>query len=252
MTDLTPGTVIGSYRIEAMLGEGGMARVFRAFNTSLNRYEALKAIKPEMVYHEDFVARFLREAQTAASLQHPNIATIYAVSPPNAALPYFAMECINGGELTGLLTQRGGRLDESEAIAWLSQIASALDYAHSKGVIHRDVKPANILLTTDGHAKVTDFGIAHAREAEGNLRLTQAGMIIGTPEYMSPEQAGSGALVGAASDQYSLAVIAYELLTGRSPFLASPETGGSTMQVLVAHLHQPRCHARPILRLPGA
>ena len=234
---MEPGTQIGPYRVEALIGQGGMATVHRVWHTGLHRHEALKLLARHMTYDRVFVERFLAEARTAAGLHHPNIVALHNVSTPDVEIPYFTMELIDGGDLANLL-QRRGRLTLSETVTLLSQVAKALDYAHSRGVVHRDVKPANILLHKDSTgltAKIVDFGIARAQES-GATRLTKAGMIVGTPEYISPEQGGSGALVDERTDQYSLAVIAYEMLCGRPPFVAG--TGGSSMTVLLSHIRE--------------
>ena len=232
-----PGDSLASYHIQNLLGIGGMAEVYQVRNENLNRDEALKLLSDRLTADRDFVARFLREAQTAAQLHHPNIATIYSVSPTETTQPYFTMELIEGVDLVELLRSRGGRLPEAEVVALLTQVASGLDYAHSRNVIHRDIKPANVLINKDSIAKIVDFGIARAGDVVGGARLTQMGMIVGTPEYMSPEQARGDATISAATDQYSLAIVAYELLTGRVPFVSSDS--GSTMQVLMSHAQAP-------------
>ena len=235
--NLTPGTIIGGYRIDGLIGQGGMAQVYKAWNTGLHRHEALKLLPPQMTFDHSFVERFLHEARTAASLRHPHIATIHTVSPTTEAQPYFTMEMVQGEDLADLL-HNSGSLPLQEALPVLRQIAAALDYAHSHGIIHRDVKPANILLEDDGrggwNVKVVDFGIARAQEAGDGARLTKTGMIVGTPEYMSPEQGGSGAKVDHRSDQYSLGVIAYEMLCGRPPFAVGAE--GTAMTVIMSHI----------------
>ena len=198
-----------------------------------------------------FIARFLHEARIGASLRHSHIATIYSVSEVDAPEPYFAMELVEGGDLAELIQVRG-RLSLGEALPILEAIASALDYAHAQGVIHRDIKPANVLLEARPHGwspwspKVVDFGIAHAARAQDTIPasggglgvehtwLSQDGGIAGTPEYMSPEQAGSGERVGPGSDIYSLGVVAYEMLCGRPPFAAEQDT--SPISVLAQHL----------------
>ena len=228
------GETIGSYRILSHLGSGGMAEVYRVWNESLQREEALKLLAPQYCADRDFVARFLREAQLVAQLHHPNIAIIYSVSPPETTQPYFTMELLDGIDLSALLRRRGGRFFEPDAVHVLSQIASGLDYAHSRGVIHRDVKPSNVLVTREGASKLVDFGIARAPHTSDSAHLTQTGVIIGTPEYMSPEQARGDGQLGSAADQYSLGIIAYELLTGKVPFPISDTS--STMQVLMSHL----------------
>ena len=248
--NLTPGTIIGGYRIDGLIGQGGMAQVYKAWNTGLHRHEALKLLPPQMTFDHSFVERFLHEARTAASLRHPHIATIHTVSQPNETQPYFTMEMVQGEDLADLL-HNSCSLPLQEALPLLRQIAAALDYAHRQGIIHRDVKPANILLENDSqgawNVKVVDFGIARAQEAGDGARLTKTGMIVGTPEYMSPEQGGSGAKVDHRSDQYSLGVIAYEMLCGRPPFAVGAE--GTAMTVIMSHIRDvPRA---PVDLVPG-
>ena len=243
------GTTYGSHRVDAKLGEGGMADVYKVWNTGLHRYEALKAPKPHFAHDPTFVSRFLTEARTAASLQHPHIATIHTVSDAEAHQPFFTMELVDGGDLADLLRQRK-RLQLPEAIDLLRQISPALDHAHARGIIHRDVKPANVLLQNDGHGswsvKVVDFGIARAQEA-GGARLTKTGMIVGTPEYMSPEQGGSGAKVDHRTDIYSLGIMTYEMLCGQPPFSAGQD--GSAITVIMSHIRE--LPLPPLQRIPG-
>ncbi|HEY0076350.1 MAG TPA: serine/threonine-protein kinase, partial [Abditibacteriaceae bacterium] len=234
------GERIGPYEIREQLGEGGMAQVFKAWHTGLHRFEALKIPTPRGGHLRDdraFINRFVNEARTVAGLRHAHIATIYGVSDPEASQAYFAMEWVEGEDLSKLLSARG-RLSVDETLAILEPVAQALDYAHSRGIIHRDIKPANVLLeakSNSWHPKVVDFGIARAAQSEVNqTRLTQAGAIVGTPEYMSPEQSGSGAEVDYRSDIYSLGVVTYEMLCGRPPFFAVQ--GGSPLSVLVQHV----------------
>lgn len=242
-TEIEVGMEIGPYRVEALLGQGGMARVYRVWHTGLHRHEALKLLKPQMTFDKHFVERFLAEARTAAGLTFINIGMLYNVSPPDAEVPYFTMELIRGGDLSDLLHRRG-RLTMEEAIPLLTQIAAGLDYAHGRHIIHRDVKPANILLDGSGPdpvVKIVDFGIARAQESEAT-RLTKTGMIVGTPEYMSPEQAGAKGPdgepipVSERSDQYSLAIIAYEMLCGQTPFPAS--AGDNPTAILMGHIRE--------------
>ncbi len=237
------GTMIGPYRIDGVLGSGGMAEVYKGWHTGLHRHEALKVpLVQASGLDATFVPRFLKEARVAASLYHPHIATIYSVSDENAPQPYFSMEWIEGLNLDELLVH-SGRLALNETLAILEQVAGALDHAHEKGVVHRDIKPGNILLqrsTTPGtlwNAKVVDFGIARASEDATGKRLTKTGMIVGTPDYMSPEQAGSGPPVDHRTDIYSLGVVAYEMLCGHTPFSADP--GASALAILWKHVHEP-------------
>ena len=243
------GDKIGPYRMDALLGRGGMAEVFKVHHDGLHRFEALKTLPPQMTFDKTFVERFLNEARTAANLQHPHIAAIYSVSAADAPQPYFTMELIESGDLADFIAEHP-RLSLEEAAPILTQIALALDYAHGQGVIHRDIKPGNIMLKVSGRGgfdtKVVDFGIAKAAEEASGTRLTRTGMIIGTPEYMSPEQGGSGAKVGAATDQYALGVIAYEMLCGVPPFKAQSDT--SPITIIMNHVRdEPRA---PIVHNP--
>jgi len=244
-----PGTEIGSYRIDYLLGQGGMAEVYKAWNTGLHRYEALKLLPPQMTYDRSFVERFLNEARMAAGLHHSHIATIHTVSQPSEEQPYFTMELVEGGDLANHILHLGS-FSIGEALPILCQVSEALDYAHAHGIIHRDVKPANILLQQTGqggwHVKMVDFGIARAQEPGNGARLTKTGMIVGTPEYMSPEQGGSGARVDHRTDVYSLGVIAYEMLCGHPPFASGMD--GSAISVIMSHIRDlPR---PPIEQLP--
>jgi eukaryotic-like serine/threonine-protein kinase len=212
------GDSIGPYTLERELGSGGMALVWLALNTELNRYEALKHPRLELLGNEDTQGRFEDEARLSASLIQPNIVTIHAVGsqphPLGMNVPYCTMELLLGGSLTALIRERK-QFSIAETVAILSQAAVALDYAHARNIIHRDVKPGNMMFTEAGDArtvlKVTDFGLAKALDA-GDGR-TSTGHILGTPRYISPEQAGSGAPVGPGTDQYALAVLAYEMIT---------------------------------------
>lgn len=192
-----------------------MAVVYRAYHESLNRYVAIKVLPPQLALDATFVQRFLQEARSAAGLKHPNIVTIYDVGVEDG-IHYIVMEELQGEPLDGLI-RKVGSMPVEQSIQITTQIASALDYAHARGIVHRDIKPANIIIGSDGKATLTDFGIAKA--AEGT-NLTQTGMMVGTPEYMSPEQV-KGESVGASSDIYSLGIVLYQMLTGSTPFTAS-------------------------------
>ncbi|HEY6809019.1 MAG TPA: protein kinase, partial [Gemmatimonadales bacterium] len=183
---------------------------------------------PALLSGEGMVERFKREARTAASLSHPNIIPIYAVKE-SEQIVYFVMKFIEGRPLDAIIKE-GGRLPIPLVQQLLSQVGAALGYAHKRGIIHRDVKPANVMVDTDGWAVVTDFGIAKVTEAKG---LTMTGATVGTPSYMSPEQCAAKELTG-ASDQYSLGVVAYEMLAGKLPFVAD-----SIMAIMYAHFNEP-------------
>jgi eukaryotic-like serine/threonine-protein kinase len=200
---------LGEFEIFTELGRGGMAAVYLARDLALNRRVAIKVMSPGLLLGAGMIERFRQEAVTVANLQHAHIVSIYAVRLLED-LHFFVMQFVPGKTLEGVL--RGGQaLPVPVVRAWLYQIGSALGYAHRRGVIHRDIKPGNILLNADGEAIVTDFGIAKVAESPSH---TQTGTVVGTPVYMSPEQCFARELTG-ASDQYSLGVVAYEMLADR-------------------------------------
>ncbi len=229
LLDALRETTLGEYEILTELGRGGMAVVYLAHDLALDRKVAIKVMSPELrLMGEQVVERFNREARTAAKLSHPSIIPIYAVRQTQD-LTYFVMKFIQGRSLESVMREEE-RLPTDVVQTILSQVGSALDYADRNGVIHRDVKPGNVMLDEEGWAVVTDFGIAKAVEAEG---LTMTGAAIGTPSYMSPEQC-SGIDITGAADQYSLGVVAYEMLSGQLPF-----EGESAMTVMYCHTHEP-------------
>lgn len=215
------GMRINRYELLSLLPAGGMAYVFRARHVTLERDVAIKILRPEYAADPNFVQRFVQEARIAAPLQHPNIVEIFDTGMVNG-LYYIAMAYVEGESLRQVLDER--RVTPDETAAWVRQIASALDYAHSRGVIHRDIKPANVMVRPDGTALLLDFGIAKLSEeiALGvtAANLTMAGMVIGTPAYLAPERAGDLPITPQA-DIYSLGCVAYELLTGKAPFTDS-------------------------------
>lgn len=219
---------LGDYDIYGELGRGGMAAVYLALDLSLNRKVAIKTMLPDLVGKTGMVDRFKREAQTAAGLSHPHIIQIFGVKQTKN-LVYFVMKYIEGRSLESVIIERG-KLDVDLTRVILSQVGGALAFAHRKGVVHRDMKPANIMLEEDGWAIVTDFGIAKVQEAQN---LTATGTAIGTPHYMSPEQFHNKAVTG-ASDQYSLGIVAYEMLTGKKPF-----DGATYAEIITQHLFEP-------------
>ncbi|MFI5208120.1 MAG: protein kinase [Gemmatimonadales bacterium] len=207
-----------AYTIEGEIGRGGMGVVYRARDERLKRPVAIKVLPPDLAYRADIRQRFLREAETAARLSHPNIVPIHTVGDKDD-LCYFVMGLVDGESLA-LRLKRRGRLSIEEARRVMRESADALSAAHAQGVIHRDVKPDNILLEgTRGRVMVTDFGIAKALTSDGGT-LTEAGVAIGTPAYMSPEQAAGDRNIDGRSDLYSLGVVAYQMLTGELPFQA--------------------------------
>jgi serine/threonine-protein kinase len=230
---------IGShYELEGEIGRGGMSVVYSARDRRLNRPVAIKVLPPELAYDPAIRTRFTREAQTSAQLSHAHIVPIYDVGERDG-LAYFVMAIVTGGNLAALLA-REPRQQIEETRRLLREICEALAYAHQRGVVHRDIKPDNILLDAEnGRAIVTDFGIARAMEAGG--RLTATGIAVGTPAYMSPEQAVGDRDVDGRSDIYALGVLGYQMLTGRVPF-----TGGNSMALLLKHLTE---RPRPIAEL---
>ena len=209
-----PGTILGSYRIERLLGRGGMATVFLAQDLKHRRTVAIKILKTEIAAAVGTL-RFLREIEIAAQLVHPHILPLFDSGAVGDQL-YYVMPHVEGGSLRARL-QRETPLPLDEALRLAREIASALGHAHRQGFIHRDIKPENILLS-DGMALVADFGIARLMSASGGETLTGSGAVLGTPLYMSPEQALGTGSVGAPADLYSLACVLYEMLAGQPPF----------------------------------
>ncbi len=206
------------YELRALAGSGGMADVFLAYDRNLDRDVALKLLKDRYAEDEDFVERFRREAKSAAALSSPFIVPVFDRGETEDGAYYIAMEYLPGGTLEDRIA-RARRLPPREAVEVAVQVAEALQAAHERGVVHRDVKPGNVLITSSGHAKVADFGIARAAEA---TTISEPGNILGSAKYMSPEQA-AGVRVGPASDLYSFGVVLYEMLTGSVPFaVATP------------------------------
>ena len=203
------------FTVGPLLGQGGFAVVFRARDHALNRDVAVKVMDAAGAASPLLAERFVREAQTIARLEHPNIVPIYEVGQPGDLL-YIVMRCVDGPSLRQLLGANQ-RLSTGDAARVARAVADALAYAHSESIVHRDVKPDNILLDKRGHVLVTDFGIAKAAQAATAAQLTTEGMIIGTPQYMSPEQAAGDAVDG-RSDIYSLGIVLYQMLTGAPPF----------------------------------
>lgn len=221
--------LLGQYRLARLLGRGGMGSVYLARDLTLDREVAIKVVKTDADPREVF-DRFRREARTAARLSHPNIVPLHAFGEVEG-MPYFVMGYVRGESLATRL-RRDGKLPEDEGRRVLAEIADALDHAHRQGVVHRDVKPDNVLLEDEsGRALLTDFGIAKAL-GKGDT-LTRAGSVVGTPHYMSPEQAAGRADIDGRSDIYSLGVMAYAMLTGRLPF-----EGKTAADVLTKHLTQ--------------
>jgi serine/threonine-protein kinase len=214
----------GRYRIVRKLGAGGMANVYLAEDQELGRRVAIKILNDRHAGDEQFVERFRREAKNAASLSHPNIVSIYDRGEAEGTY-YIAMEYLDGRSLKELILSRGPA-PVSVAIDYARQILSALRFAHRNGIVHRDIKPHNVLVDGEGHVKVTDFGIARA----GASQMTEEGSIIGTAQYLSPEQA-RGTQVDQTSDLYSLGIVLYEMLTGNVPF-----TGDSPVEIAMKHL----------------
>lgn len=200
--------------------------MFKAFDTVLGRFVAIKVVAPALANQLEFVQRFLQEAQVASRLDHPNIVTIYDIGTLEDGRPFIALQLVEGVTLETLI-ERQAPLPPTQAVDVLRQAASALDYLHSFGLVHRDVKPGNILVDANGRAVLTDFGIALALDS---ARLTLTGMVMGTPRYMAPEQVSDGQL-SSASDIYALAVTAFELLSGRPPF----EGTGTSLMYRIVH-----------------
>ncbi|MBE7025633.1 MAG: Stk1 family PASTA domain-containing Ser/Thr kinase [Ruminococcaceae bacterium] len=224
------GSVLSNrYELLENIGAGGMAIVYKARCRLLNRYVAVKILRPEFQEDEEFLKRFTIEAQAAASLTHPNVVSVFDVGR-HGKLHYIVMECIEGITLKEYMTRKGV-LSVNEAVDFTGQIASALEHAHAKGIIHRDIKPHNIIITNEGILKVTDFGLARAVSASTNVAGSSSA--IGSVHYASPEQARGG-FTDERSDIYSLGVVMYEMFTGTLPF-----DGETPVAVAMKHLQEP-------------
>jgi serine/threonine protein kinase len=240
-SELSEGDDFAGYRIERRLGRGGMGILYLAVEPGLDRRVALKLIAPEAAAENVFARRFAEESRIAASIEHPNVVPIYAAGE-EGGVPFIAMRYVAGSDL-GRRIAREGRLEPRDAVALIAQVANGLDAIHAAGLVHRDVKPANVLLSGehgDEHAYITDFGVA--RNVATNSGLTQTGRFVGTLDYVAPEQI-SGGTVDARVDVYALGCLLYKLLTGEVPF---PREGEAAR--LYAHLNDPA--PAPSLRAP--
>jgi beta-lactam-binding protein with PASTA domain/tRNA A-37 threonylcarbamoyl transferase component Bud32 len=228
-----PRLLGGRYELDGVIGRGGMAEVYRARDLRLDRTVAIKTLRSDLARDATFQARFRREAQSAASLNHPSVIAVYDTGEDtvgNAPVPYIVMEYVEGMTLRDLL-HADRRLLPERALEIVDGILQALDYSHRGGIIHRDIKPANVMLTPSGEVKVMDFGIARAM-ADSAATMTQTAQVIGTAQYLSPEQA-RGERVDARSDLYSTGCVLYELLTGRPPF-----SGDSPVAIAYQHVRE--------------
>ena len=240
MPELEPGTSVAHYRIVSKLGEGGMGAVYLADDTRLDRPVALKILPPEFARDPERMNRFLQEAKLASALNHPNVAYIHEIGEAEGAW-FLAMEYVEGAPLTAKIVE--GSMSVTEIVQIGMQAADALDIAHSKGIVHRDIKPANLMITPRGHVKILDFGLAKRDTSRGvsedTQLLTSTGVVLGTVQYMSPEQA-LGREVDQRTDLFSLGVVLYEMATGRLPF-----SGANSSEVMARILHsQPDAIAR--------
>lgn len=245
---LRAGDQVGGYAIIELIGAGGMGAVYRARDESLRRDVAIKVLNLTGMVDGRAADRFVREAQTAAALEHPNILPVYQFGVTDGRA-WIAMRLVEGGSLRDQLDAR--RLSREMGLRVLEQVADALDYAHSRRVVHRDVKPENVLISADDHVYLADFGLARVRE--GNTRMTMSGAFVGTPAYASPEQVLAEREIDGRSDIYSLAVMAHEILTGTLPFQGASPTAVAVKQVGAAVpegplRHLPRGMAAAILR----
>jgi serine/threonine-protein kinase len=222
-------TIAERYELEEVIGQGGMSTVYKAHDSLLERNVALKVLHQQYNEDEDFVERFKREARSVAQLQHPNIVTVIDRGE-EAGRQYIVFEFIDGENLKELVVRKG-RLDLRAALEIALEVARGLAFAHDHGLVHRDVKPQNVLLNGDGGAKVTDFGIARSLDVDHGV--TQTGTILGTSNYIAPEQA-SGRPVDVHTDVYSLGIVLYEMLTGELPF-----PGESFVAVAMKHIQEP-------------
>jgi eukaryotic-like serine/threonine-protein kinase len=221
------------YELEGVIGRGGMAEVYRARDLRLDRVVAIKTLRPDLARDQTFQARFRREAQSAASLNHPSIVAVYDTGEDMSTgtpVPYIVMEYVDGRTVRDLLIE-GHRLLPERALEIVSGVLRALEYSHQAGIVHRDIKPGNVMVTRNGDIKVMDFGIARAM-SDAQATMTQTAQVIGTAQYLSPEQA-RGERVDARSDLYSTGCLMYELLTGRPPF-----TGDSPVAIAYQHVRE--------------
>jgi hypothetical protein len=232
----------GRYIVEAALGQGGMGSVYRARDRVLGRTVALKQLFPELVANRELAQRFEQEARVLAQLAHSHIVQIFDLVVEPSGM-WMAMELIDGGSLEDKI-ERDGALPLTEALRLARQMAEALAYAHAQGVVHRDFKPGNVMLTPSGHVKVADFGLAKLLQHQGDAKLTRAGTVMGSPPYMSPEQATAGA-VDVRTDIYAFGITLFEMLTGSVPFT------GELTHVLMGHLtRRPEFPAAIAAKLP--
>lgn len=222
---LAPGSVLKGYRIEAVIGVGGMGQVYRATQMSMNRQVALKILNPRLAKNPTFRQRFLREARHAGQLQHPHLIAVHDVDEAGDMI-FFSMELVDGKSLKSLIRQRG-QFDEAEALAITRQCLEGLRYAHDKGLIHRDIKPDNIMINSMGQVKIADLGLARLQESEDSS-VTGSGSFMGTPHYMAPEQSRDAHGVDLRADLYGLGATLYHMVCGAPPF-----TGNSSMDVLL-------------------
>ena len=237
MTDREPTLVGGRYELGELLGRGGMAEVRKGVDRRLGRAVAVKRLRTDLASDATFQARFRREAQSSASLNHPSIVAVYdtgeemATDGTDVAQPYIVMEFVAGRTLREILRE-GRKILPERALEITSGVLAALDYSHRAGIIHRDIKPGNVMLTPSGDVKVMDFGIARA-VSDASSSMTQTAAVVGTAQYLSPEQA-RGETVDSRSDVYSTGCLLYELLTGRPPFV-----GDSPVAVAYQHVREP-------------
>jgi serine/threonine protein kinase len=223
----TATLLAGRYVLDEPIGAGGYCEVWRAADTVLTRQVAVKLLHPGYASHGEALARFKAEARHAGALSHENVARVYDFGEPTDGQSYLVMELVDGPSLADVLAR--GPLGVRPTMDMVAQVAAGLQAAHTAGLIHRDVKPANILFTSEGSVRITDFGIAHA---VGSAPITSTGMVMGTPGYIAPERV-SGAQAGTASDLYGLGIVAYECLTGSQPF------HGGALDVAIAHRDRP-------------